>query len=74
MNLMRFLLNFDAHEPIDVVRMPQDITKLPIDGLNEQLPELQMVEQKLTLLEKQIRQTKAGYLPSVTLAGQVGYM
>lgn len=73
MNLMRFLLNFDAHEPIDVVRMPQDITKLPIDGLNEQLPELQMAEQKLTLLEKQIRQTKAGYLPSVTLAGQVGY-
>lgn len=74
MNLMRFLLNFDAHEPIDVVRMPQDITRLPIDGLNEQLPELQMVEQKLTLLDRQIRQTKAGYLPSVTLAGQVGYM
>lgn len=74
MNLMRFLLNLDATEPIDVARMPQDITKLPIGGLNEQLPELQLAEQKLTLLDKQIRQTRAGYLPSVTLAGQVGYM
>lgn len=74
MNLLRFLLNLDATEPIDVVRMPQDITKLPIGGLNEQLPELQLAEQKLTLLDKQIRQTRAGYLPSVTLAGQVGYM
>ena len=74
MNLMRFLLNLDATEPIDVARMPRDITKLPIGGLNEQLPELQLAEQKLTLLDKQIRQTRAGYLPSVTLAGQVGYM
>lgn len=74
MNLMRFLLNLDATEPIDVVRMPQDITKLPIGGLNEQLPELQLIDQKLSLLDKQIRQTQAGYLPSVTLAGQVGYM
>ena len=74
MNLMRFLLNLDATEPIDVVRMPQDITKLPIGGLNEQLPELQLIDQKLTLLDKQIRQTRAGYLPSVMLAGQVGYM
>ena len=74
MNLMRFLLNLDATEPIDVVRMPQDITKLPIGGLNEQLPELQLIDQKLSLLDKQIRQTRAGYLPSVTLAGQVGYM
>lgn len=74
MNLMRFLLNLDATEPIDVVRMPQDITKLPIGGLNEQLPELQLIDQKLSLLDKQIHQTQAGYLPSVTLAGQVGYM
>jgi len=74
MNLMRFLLNLDATEPIDVARMPQDITKLPIGGLNEQLPELQLIDQKLSLLDKQIRQTRAGYLPSVTLAGQVGYM
>lgn len=74
MNLLRFLLNLDATEPIDVVRMPQDITKLPIGGLNEQLPELQLIDQKLSLLDKQIRQTQAGYLPSVTLAGQVGYM
>lgn len=74
MNLMRFLLNLDATEPIDVVRMPQDITKLLIGGLNEQLPELQLIDQKLSLLDKQIRQTQAGYLPSVTLAGQVGYM
>ena len=74
MNLMRFLLNLDATEPIDVVRMPQDITKLPIGGLNEQLPELQLIDQKLSLLDKQIGQTQAGYLPSVTLAGQVGYM
>ena len=74
MNLMRFLLNLDATEPIDVVRIPQDITKLPIGGLNEQLPELQLIDQKLTLLDKQIRQTRAGYLPSLTLAGQLGYM
>ena len=74
MNLMRFLLNLDASEPIDVVRMPQDITKLPVGGLNELLPELQLVDQKLTLLDRHIRQTRAGYLPSLTLAGQLGYM
>ena len=74
MNLMRFLLNMDAEEPIDVVRMPQDITKLPVSGLNEQLPELQLTEQKLTLLDRQIRQTRAGYLPSLSLVGQAGYM
>ena len=50
MNLMRFLLNLNATEPIDVARMPQDITKLPIGGLNEQLPELQLIDQKLSLL------------------------
>lgn len=72
MNILRFLLNLDRDYPINVVRMPQELIKMNTEGLNEQLPELQLAQKNLELIDKQIQQVRAGYKPTVALTGQLG--
>lgn len=72
LNILRFLLNLDSDYPINVVRMPQELIKIDAEGLNERLPELQLAQKNLELIDKQIRQVRAGYKPAVALTGQLG--
>lgn len=76
LNLLRFLMNVGADYPLDVERMPGDITPVQTFGVSDGLPELRLAEKQKELAEKRIKTTRAGYLPSISLtayAGGVGY-
>lgn len=47
-------------------------TPMQVEGVSSQLPELQLAERKLQLIDQQIKTVKAGYLPTLSLTGYVG--
>ena len=74
LNTLRFLLDLDASDPIDVERMAPQLRSIPSVGLSSSLPDQQLLDTQIKLTEKQIKLTRAGYLPSIGLFGQTGYM
>ena len=74
LNTLRFLLDMGAQDPIDVERMEQSLRPVPKQGMSGFLPDQLLLDSQHELTQKQIRLTKAGYLPSVGLFGQTGYM
>ena len=74
LNILRFLLDLDAQAEIDVERMDSTLHSRPLQGLSINLPEQRILDTQKLLTQKQIRQIRAGYLPSVGLFGQTGYM
>ena len=74
MNTLRFLLDMEASDAIDVERMEASLRPVPRQGMSGLLPDQQLLDAQHLLTEKQIRLTRAGYLPSIGLFGQVGYM
>jgi outer membrane protein len=76
LNLLRFLMNMTAEEPLDVTDMPEDISPFGASGVDNCLPDLQLAEKQQEYIDREIRQVKAGYLPKLSLhgfAGAVGY-
>ena len=74
LNTLRFLLDYDAKDAIDVVRMDAELNRIPSRGISAHLPDQMLLDAQRTLTEKQIKLTKAGYLPSIGLFGQTGYL
>ena len=74
LNTLRFLLDLEAAEPIDVVPMEPELRQIPRQGMSSLLPDQQLLDAQHLLTEKQIKLTRAGYLPSIGLFGQTGYM
>lgn len=72
LNMLRFLLDLSPEKPIEVVRMPQDIDRANISGINYSLPELRMATMQQELIERKISAIKSGYLPSISLTGYAG--
>ena len=74
LNTLRFLLDLDADFPIDVERMDSTLCHIPSQGISSHLPDQKLLDTQRTLTDKQIRLTRAGYLPSIGLFGQTGYL
>ena len=74
LNTLRFLLDLSAEDPIDVERMDESLRRIPSKGISDGLPDQQLLDAQQALTEKQIKLTRAGYLPSVGLFGQAGYL
>ena len=74
LNTLRFLLDMEASDAIDVERMEAALRPVPRQGMNGLLPDQQLLDAQHLLTEKQISLTRAGYLPSIGLFGQAGYM
>ena len=74
LNTLRFLLDMEAGDAIDVERMEAGLRPAPSQGLSGALPDQLLLDAQHTLTEKQIKLTRAGYLPSVGLFGQAGYV
>ena len=74
LNTLRFLLDMEATEAIDVERMEAGLHPSPREGLGVGLPDQLLLDAQHTLTEKQIKLTRAGYLPSIGLFGQAGYL
>lgn len=76
LNLLRFLMNMTAEEPLDVTDLPENISPLGSSDVDNCLPDLQLAEKQQEYIDREIRQVKAGYLPKLTLhgfAGALGY-
>ena len=72
LNLLRFLMDLNVESPLAVTRMKARIEPEQATGLSLHLPELQVAEKQLELIRKQIKSIKAGYLPTLSLTGQLG--
>ena len=74
LNTLRFLLDMEATEAIDVERMESALRTVPRQGMSGLMPDQQLLDAQHLLTEKQIKLTRAGYLPSIGIFGQTGYM
>lgn len=72
LNMLRYLLDLSVDASLDVMPMETEFTPMSMAGVDHQLPELQLAEKKMLLIDQQIKTVKAGYLPTLSLTGYVG--
>ncbi len=72
LNLMRFLLDLPSETPIAVEPMPAEVAPERTGGVSESLPELRLLAAHRELIRRQTKAVRAGYVPSISLGGQLG--
>lgn len=72
LNMLRFLMDISPETPLAVAYMPEFIEPIQTNGVSEELPELRLADKQIELIEKRIKTVKAGYIPTVSLFGQIG--
>lgn len=72
LNLLRFLLDMDPKTPFGVEALSQEVRTQTPSGVSLQVPEVRLAERQVELADRQIKATRAGYLPSLSLTGFVG--
>lgn len=72
LNMLRYLLDVDKNVPLSIASIDKEFKVIPTDGVSPQLPELQLANQQINVINQQIKTVKAQYLPSVSLSGYVG--
>ena len=72
--MLKFIIDYPAEKAIRVTEVnPGQIEDVNATGLSTNLYELQLLEQKQALAEKQTKLTKDSYLPTVSLTGNLMY-
>jgi len=74
LNTMMYLINYSAASQIALT--PINVSSEPsvsLTGIDEQMPELQMLHGQLQLRQKQVSLVKQGYLPTLSLTGQLAW-
>ena len=72
--MLKYVIDYPADKNIKVTDVdPNLIETVKADGLNVNLYELQLLQQKKELTQKQVKLAKDGYLPSVSLTGSLMY-
>lgn len=67
-------MDYPADKEIEVTSVdPQETIKAKLTGMSTNLYELQILEKKQTLAEQQKRMAKEGYLPSLSLSGNLAF-
>lgn len=72
LNMLRYLMDLSVDTNLEVTSMESTFTPMPMEGVSDLLPELQLAEKKRQLIDQQIKTVKAGYLPTLSLTGYVG--
>lgn len=72
LNMLRYLMDMSVDSQLDVCQMDTIFNPIPTSGTSATLPELRMAEEQRTLVSKQIRSAKAGYLPTLSFTGYAG--
>lgn len=72
LNLLRFLLDIAPEQNISVRKMDESLTHTAVNGVSDNLPELRLINERKELIDRQINTVRAGYLPSISLFGQLG--
>ena len=74
LNTLRFLLDLDAEDSIAVTRMDKGLIQVASRGVSNALPDQLLLDTQQQLIGRQVRLTRAGYLPSIGLFAQTGYL
>lgn len=73
-NMLKYILDYPADKDIDIVDMKvEEMEVAQMSGLDTQLYELQLLEQKIKLTDQQTALVKHGYLPTLALTGSWTY-
>lgn len=72
LDLLRFLLDLQPGEPMDVEPMRPGDVAAEGGGVSAELPELRLLAARGDLIQRRRGAVKAGYLPSVSLGAQLG--
>ena len=73
-NMLKYILDYPAEEEIEVIAKSVDeVEAAEMSGLNENMYELQLMQQKVALADQQTKLAKQGYLPTLALTGNVMY-
>ena len=72
LNLLRFLLDLPPEASLEVSSMPSEVALLHTAGISRSLPELRLLSARQKLADRQIKAVRAGYIPSISLGGQLG--
>lgn len=73
-NTLKFLLDDHSGTGIVVEDQSAQMDEMPLEGLSSSLPDLQLAENSIKLTDRQRKVVRAGYLPSLALFGQAGYL
>lgn len=74
MNMLKYVIDYPADREIAVTQVsPDTVDTVEPGGLCEQLPELQLLYRQGELVGKQQQMIRQGYLPSLTLTGNLAY-
>ena len=74
MNMLKYVIDYPADREIAVTQVSSDtVVTVEPGGLCEQLPELQLLHRQGELAGKQQQMIRQGYLPSLTLTGNLAY-
>lgn len=73
-NMLKYILDYPAEKEIEVIAKSVDeVEAAEMSGLNENMYELQLMQQKVALADQQTKLAKQGYLPTLALTGNVMY-
>lgn len=72
MNLLKYMMNYPMEKNFALERVQAEkLSHTELTGLSENLYEIQMLESQKTLAEKQRKLIRNGYIPSLSLSGNL---
>ena len=74
MNMLKYVIDYPADKDIALTPVnPDAVETARLDGLCEQLPELQLLQGRGEMAGRQLDMARQGYLPSLALTGNLTY-
>ena len=74
MNMLKYVIDYPADKDIALTPVnPDAVETARLDGLCEQLPELQLLQGQGEMAGRQLDMARQGYLPSLALTGNLTY-
>lgn len=72
MNLLKYMMDYPAEQEFTLERVQTEkLSHTELTGLSDHLYEIQLLESKKTLAEKQRQMIRNGYIPSLSLSGSL---
>ena len=74
LNMLKYVIDYPADSDIRLTAVNTEaIEQVELNGLNESLPELRLLQGQSELAERQQKMIRQGYLPSLMLTGNLSY-
>jgi outer membrane protein TolC len=74
LRMLIYLMNEDERLSFNVSDIAISLKSVPSDEMNSTLPDISIAQQQQTIIQNRIKQVKAGYLPTISLMGNAGYL